>query len=129
MSTEITLRFQLSDQFLSDVLATAFDSSGGACWYWAKPRKGRDSWTVDSDDTWRSVQIIEREAQQVAGKRKWANVTHELMGRGIARALDPSFKVNSQIRACIASLDAGEIDAAAADVIVQAAIFGEIVYG
>ena len=52
---------------------------------------------------------------------------------GIQRALNPNFKINPQLRGeiynAIVSNDPGAIDPDCADVIIQAAVFGEIVYG
>ena len=49
--------------------------------------------------------------------------------KGFERVLDPEFEVNPRIREDIESGKASRIDAFAADVIVQAAVFGKIVYG
>ncbi len=60
-------------------------------------------------------------------------VTTETIEVGIQKILDPYFRVCTHLRAAITHAhnegDASAIDAEAADVIVQAGLFGEIVYG
>ncbi len=57
----------------------------------------------------------------------------EVIATGISKALSDDFRINGTIRECIRvgdnENDAGMIDADAADVIVQAGLFGEIVFG
>lgn len=106
-----------NQQFLADVLCTALEGGIG---YWSEcgmlksDALGYVSATLypaEDDDFPETV------------------LTRESIQQGIEKVLSPDFRVNPQIRAAIASGDAGQIDADAADVIVQAACFGEIVYG
>lgn len=108
-------------EFLSDVLCIAME---GGIDYWAEVRK------------------LERAADIYAGLEVRDNEDHEApwhyVGRQALRSAintiihDRGASVRSDIRRCVYSawieLDASEIDAEAADVIVQFAAFGEIVY-
>jgi hypothetical protein len=64
---------------------------------------------------------------------KGREVTTETIEAGIHKILDPYFRICTHLRAAITHAhrqgDAGAIDAEAADAIVQAGLFGEIVYG
>jgi len=64
---------------------------------------------------------------------EWITVTPELVEKGIKRVKEQSFQVRKDILMAILiadhNTDAGEIDIESADVIIQAAVFGEIVYG
>lgn len=102
-------------QFLEDILCTATDSIG----YWANiERFGNDNleYVYDMDDPdirWRFD----------AG----------LVEAGIAKVLSPGFLIAEEVFRSIvwgdACNDAGEIDIIGADVIIQAATLGEIMYG
>lgn len=114
MSQKVMLEIELSDEFLDDVIQAAL---AGGIQYWASimGRSGKVYAIRDDDDE---------------GKRML--LTHEAVARGITKALSKDFRLNDSIRTAIyrgaSQSDAGDIDAEAADVIVQAAMFGEIVY-
>lgn len=108
-------------QFLADVLTTAVEGGTG---YWAaiggykfEPASEAQAFFHIEDEPDRQPEFVGLDA----------------IAKGIGRVLDPEFKVRADIREQVAlgsrENDAGEIDADGADVIVQAAIFGEIVYG
>lgn len=113
MSQKVMLEIELSDEFLDDVIEAAL---AGGIQYWASimGRSGKVYAIRDDDE----------------GKRML--LTHEAVARGITKALSKDFCLNDTIRATIyrgaSQSDAGDIDAEAADVIVQAAMFGGIVY-
>ena len=104
-------------EFLVDVLITAIEGGIG---YWAgilayDPDKGTA--TIREDET-----------------NKTYDLTIETIAKGIGRVKAKGFVVADSILSWIKEDDrenggAGTIDAIAADVIVQAALFGEIVYG
>lgn len=60
-------------------------------------------------------------------------VTIAVIAKGIGKILEDGFGINSKLKAAIKEAntenDAGMIDAELADIIVQAGLFGEIVYG
>lgn len=100
-------------EFLDDIRITAF---GGGIDYWAKIS---------------GHSIKEHDDGGLVGR--WIEITPNLIEVGIALVKHPTFKVRDDILAAILlgdrNNDAGEIDIECADVIVQAAVFGEIVYG
>ena len=107
-------------QFLEDVMTTAIE---GGINYWAQVSK------VDAPKGY--VWIREREdSGEPLGRMPFSVLDIEL---GITRVGMSDFQVGKDIRGWIltgsAENDAGDIDVDAADVIVQAAIFEEIVYG
>ncbi len=64
---------------------------------------------------------------------KWHTIGLNEVARGIGLVIDKDFNLNGQMKSWIrdgnAENDAGNIDSGCADAIVQAAIFGEVVYG
>lgn len=98
-------------EFLDDIRITAFE---GGINYWAKISGNR---VKDPDDP----------------NSQWVALTDSKIEAGIALVKHLTFQVNNDILASILlgdrNNDAGEIDIECADVIVQAAVFGEIVYG
>ena len=101
-------------EFILDVIDTAF---AGGINYWAYTRDGNE--------------ILEYDDDGPIGK--WITITPVMVEEGIARIKEPSFQIAQWILVSVLlgdrNTDAGEIDAEAADVIIQAAVFGEIVYG
>ncbi len=133
--TTITMTKTLPDGFLSDVLITAFDGSYGGCWYWAKPdlRRNDGRWlTTGPDGTWQSCLItLDPEGSTSCAERLMQEagvlVNHDVIAQGITKALaDGRYP---SINEAVLTVDAGCIDADDADVIVQLAVFGEVVYG
>ena len=103
-------------EFLGDILDAAISGTD----YWANiVRHG--------DDAPRMIE--DADEPETYSKPFDAN----LIEAGISRVKNPDFQVNRDILANILVADhendAGEIDIIVADVIVQAAMFGEIVYG
>lgn len=107
-------------QFLEDIMVTAIE---GGINYWAKVTTG----DLPEGYVW----IREREdSGEPLGRIPFSLLDLEL---GITRVGLSDFQVGTDLRSWIltgsAENDAGDIDVDAADVIVQAAIFGEIIYG
>ncbi len=125
-----------TEQECSDILITAFDSAYGGCWYWARPEGGRESWVIDNDgqsvnDLYRAVHIVESDDD---GPQRVFVVDHAVITRGLRRLVegDCTFggKPWENRKHILGSLsDPGDIDAGIADVIVQAGLWGDIVYG
>lgn len=137
MTINITLQRTLDDEFLSDVLITAFDGGVGACWYWCNPdRKGGSALTHtgtgygDPDYRWISMDIKYEDIVNDG----WipATITHEMIGKGIQLAIDGEFindSIKMDIMRAVSESDCGYIDAEAADCIVQLGLFGEVIFG
>ncbi len=136
---KITLTIDLDEDFMSDVLITAFDGDLGACWYWASP--ANDGWlstsgtgTWGTGKHWKQCAVVD--ALGSDGPRiEWPVylVDDKVIAKGIQQLISREAPVNNSIResiaAAVASGDAGDIDADAADVIVQVGLFGQVVYG
>lgn len=147
MSITIRVDRELDKEFIGDVLVTAFDGSCGACWYWARPA-GRfwltseqnpenldpaySFWTAAHIRTQGLIGIKHLDAKQEGG---WFTVDGECIRIGIQKILDldPHANIDPSVRNYIVrgvlESDAGDIDAIAADCIVQIGLFGRIVFG
>jgi len=141
MSININIKRTLDDEFVSDVLITAFDGSVGACWYWAEWSDGLTPALVANNvDTghsqrkeWTCCFITEREEPGVYGSKTLYAVAGETIEQGIQRILNDDTLITPYIRQYVLTAvlegDAGEIDAEAADCIVQIGLFNKIVFG
>jgi hypothetical protein len=112
-------------QLLADILIGAVEGGTG---YWATVSDYQHS--GPAADTSATLHEIESGDDEHPDGRE---VTTETIEAGIQAILDPYFRVLTHLRAAIThahnECDAGGLDAEAADVIVQAGLFGEIVYG
>jgi len=134
MSNAVAVKVELSDDFLSDILITAFDRSVGGSWYWAMPIEGIPTFGIDRaenvmNNCWRWVAVNDGESDGT----KLLVVDHVRLTNGIQAIIDGSVRLNAEIHSCVLDSvlesDAGHIDATAADCIVQAGMFGEVLYG
>ena len=122
--------------FLAEVVVTAAESG---VHYWAE--LSEYDWDDDGkgEITDASFRVrgfdgdIPNDVGSVDRALEWQLVDLDTIERGIEALRDPGFQVNPRIQAEIFAgervNDAGMIDANGADVIVQAAVFGEIIYG
>lgn len=117
-------------QFLIDVFCTAVE---GGITYWAEIR--RYHWTndpkgnpLDHPDVDGFYAIVREEDEEDD-----LRIDREVIERGVQRILSGDNVVGQwlldAVQAAADNYDAGEIDADGADAIVQAGLFGEIVYG
>jgi hypothetical protein len=109
------------EQYLDDITITAVEGGIG---YWSLGRN-----YVWSDEGPTSVEIrVEDEEDDT-----WHTVDRSAIRKGITRLLSGDMKVHESyvdvLRKADRHNDAGDIDATMADLIVQAAVLGEIVYG
>lgn len=131
----ITLKRTLDDEFISNVLITAFDGSYGGCWYWCEAdTKFLTTMKAMGDDSlWTECRIRHEDETGPEGAFCKHVVDAEVIRVGIQRILDdPDFcgqHIREYVAQGVSERDAGHIDADAADVIVQAGLFGELVYG
>jgi hypothetical protein len=111
--------------FLAEILITAVETGID---YWADISEYH--WHDDGEHTRATAKVKPSEAN---GPAAWHSLTVETIEKGIAKVKEPGFQINDTLRRDILGGDtdneAGLIDADGADVIVQAALFGEIVYG
>ena len=122
---DLHIKVPVAPEFLSDILETALY---GGIDYWCANVKVHK--TKISADT-RLVTGIEVLPDEDAAE--YLHVTYQSMVEAIQKLCENRVQVNDQIRqaiyAAVTENDAGQIDATAADVIVQVAAFDEIVYG
>ena len=125
-NVKATVTLHFDDEYLSNILVTAFDGDYGGCWYWAEP-KG-ENWLVTDGvgGVWKSCTVREKEASQPNGKKRWAVVDHAMVGRGIQHIIQAGGHDRLKVR-LLAKDD--DLDANDADTIIQFAMFGEEVYG
>jgi hypothetical protein len=112
-------------QFLLDVMCTAIE---GGITGWAR---ARDIERTASEGDYLSFKV--RDAEDSTDP--WHDITPEKIEEAIAKIGDPSCDVKAaadyrdQITAAYADLDAGNIDGELADIIVQVAAYGEVIFG
>ena len=79
-----------------------------------------------------TASIVEQDVSHEDGVRRRATLDRAKVLLGVERVLRPTFRVAEDIRrqlALAATYGTADFDADVADVVVQAAIFDEIVYG
>lgn len=137
---------EVSDEFLSHVLETAVE---GACSYWADVDAEVDEEDARADRT-RDFDVsdyVDEEANEDEGGMSYTEASFlvskdpaqggTLDLQGIADAIDRIASgevdvppaIREIILAAVANGDASDIDAEAADCIVQVGLFDEVVYG
>lgn len=108
------------EQYLDDIIIAAVEGGIG---YWSIGRGYK--WSEDGPTT---VEIMEEEEGST-----WHLVDRSAIRKGIGLVLSGDMKVHESyadtLRRAERHNDAGEIDAELADIIVQAAILGDVVYG
>jgi len=109
------------EEYLDDILTTAVEGGIG---YWSIGRN-----YVWSDDGPATVEIREEEEEE----GPWHLVDRSAIRKGIALVLSGDTRVHESyvdtLRKAERELDSCEIDGELADIIVQAAILGDVVYG
>lgn len=129
----VTLKIELPDTFLDDVRTTATEGGIG---YWSEtldytwryPNGRTVLVPLDVDET---LDPATRTA--VVDGQTGIVVDRDVIARGVGYLLDGTVRVGTylldMVTAGVRQGDAGEIDSDGADVIVQAGIFGKIIYG
>lgn len=123
----VVVAIPCEDQFCADVLSTALEGGIG---YWS----GADNIVRHYDQNghgdfrYVSADLYDAEEGELLG-----NVQYDTIRKGIERILRGEVKCNSSITGYVlrgvADNDAGQIDADAADAIVQAGLLGELRFG
>lgn len=128
----VTLRgkIELSDEFVSNVLITAFDGNYGGCWYWAKP--ANDDWLTtkreNSDTKWIKVEIIDKEDEDDLPEPVRHVVTADQIALGLTNMIEMGGEWARDAFGWISDQEDADIDAEGADCIVQFGLFSTIVY-
>lgn len=125
----IKIEVELDQEFISNVLITAFDGNYGGCWYWADIAHG--TWLrVDDSGEWLGCDIKPKDDEPPHSSYL---VDHSTLQSGIDLILSGTVQISPVVKTyitrAIIDRDAGDIDSEAADAIVQVGLFGEIVYG
>lgn len=120
----IKVRAELTADFLSSILITAFDGDHGGSWYWADTPAsiGPPMETDDEAEVWYSVKIVDKECEDQTVHK----VTHAVLAKGIQMLIDEG---DDNIQQAVFDDDAGMIDANDADTIVQFGLFERCIYG
>lgn len=110
-------------QFYKDILITAVE---GGVNYWCRVSPG----TYEPDAG--RVTLVEDENPKGKKRKRYA-LTWPSIQRAVQLVLDPKFRIREDLRDTLrrayVTCESGDIDAELADCIVQAAIYGEIVFG
>ena len=118
--TTVTTTLHLTDEFLRDVLTTAIE---GGVTYWS--RVSEYQWDNPNPNQVYAV-LVETEVYDHEPEEH--RVTLDTVVTGIQRVLaKPQLRLG--LAAHIFALDAGDIDADDADVIVQMGLFDQVIYG
>lgn len=182
MNMQVKMTKTVTEEFLSDILITAFDVSYGSAWDWFEPSDGpyhdkfwlltkTDNGHSSSTNPWMRVRV---RLHEETGDPKFDNreflIDHEDLARGIERIINDDYEgvwrtatdkeaeahlaglLNRETREypdlgilevstgetargfrevitqAVAEGESGMIDAPAADCIVQAAVFGKVVF-
>lgn len=139
MAIEMTADITLDDIFVDSILITAFDSAYGGSNYWVD--------NLDDTGTRLKVRVYKKKDETEPLGTKWTAVLLTPEGPDKAdyvpvmlnrESLSAAFTklynehkgyIGDYIRRSVVDDDPGDIDADAADCIVQMAVFGDIVYG
>lgn len=128
---EVRLRgkIELDDEFVSNILITAFDGNHGGSWYWAAPAHA-DWLEAKTDDSgfpakWTKCVIVDKEEDD--GPQH--PVTATSIALGLTKMIEMGDEWARDAFGWISDQENADIDANDADCIVQFGIFGSVVYG
>lgn len=122
----VNITLPVTERLLGDVLTTCIESPFGQWFRWSKLRRDRELSVVSVH-----LDYDTEDADEGTYKGK-AEVTRETVRLGIERVL-ATLMVNAEITgsvlAAVTRDDAGHIDSIGADAVLQAAIYGKVVFG
>ena len=117
------------DQFLFDVFIIGLEGGIG---YWAQASEYKYRNPKGEDDL-KGFFATVHDAETKKPFKEGGRIDRTLINRGLTRVLASEFKINRELKRSILLAnfenDAGEIDAETADCIIQAGLFGEIMFG
>ncbi len=141
---KVTVEVELSEEFIGDVLVTAFDKNYGACNYWAGVDKvylseANEIGMSQADRKWTKVEItdiVKAQGNILEGEDFQEESQYTIDAGTVAEGLrqivlekdNYPFAYGYVYIACTQG-NAGEIDAPLADMIVQLGLWGEVKYG
>lgn len=121
----LTMKYPVSDQLLSDILTTAIEG-------------GVNYWLLSAHSVKRTEQgdplVVVGPLDITEDEPLAKDIDFDTLQRGIRLVMQADVvprrdDIRSALLRALVSEDAGGIDAEAADIIVQAGLFGELVYG
>lgn len=147
--TSINIKMELPEEFLSDILITAFDGTYGWSWEWFEPVGGdwlsvkKDEGHTSSTNPWMSVRVRLREmcltGDKILDRRDGFTIGHEDVARAISAILNDEYLNASEhetargyredLAKCVANTEMADIDGPYADAIIQVAALGKVVFG
>ena len=131
---QIQINLTVTDQFLRDVLCTACEGGSN---YWAH-FKSLETFAGQFGKEWQKVRVTEYEdgekkhAQHVIGLEEMREGVRRMIARDFTKTEShaiPYSKSAGEVLIAVVEDDAGNIDADLADLILQCACLGHIVYG
>lgn len=113
---------EIDDKEACEVITTAFESGNHGIGYWATALNYKRNDEAD---------VVYLRIADTGDNENWKTakkhtIDAAVVRKGLAKLIEPGFDISDNIRASILEWD---IDAEAADCIIQAALFGELVYG
>lgn len=131
---EITIRREVTDRQLRDVLGTALEGGIG---YWSWADNIRKIGVADDTVGWQydQVDLEVPDGGSDGNHLRFSNLNADVLRRGLQLMLadvatHPEWEEGKQLIQCLVEEDdiAG-VDATVADLLVQYGVFGEVVYG
>ena len=121
----ITLTFLPTEDFLADVLTTAMETPVGSHWI---------TWTVQQRDSEHRPILAELEYENATDGHDTmqTTITLDRIAEGIKACIEKKLvnaDLTGYITAGVQENDASHIDADAADVILQATVYGNVIFG
>lgn len=142
---EVNNRYEVTDEFLQDVMITACEggigywsqlwpkNEGDKCYDYDRPWQYIQEFDEDNDDDYDLVAVMLGIDPKPGFTGPGHVIDHDVIKRGISTILSGSVSISrdiaKDIRIAADEIDAGYIDTEAADCIVQVGLFGKIVYG
>jgi len=126
---KVNISVDITEKLASDILMTAFDSHYGSSNYWASLVSIDNNGASDIlDEIWYSVKFTEPDepdTNYVVDGNKIVSAISKILNNEVEAAP----YIVEYLQQAVANDDAGYADGDVADVIVQVASMGEIVYG
>lgn len=119
----IYFNLKITDEDIDDIMSSALE---GGITYWCNEAKVKDEYLGDyaSEQISRGGTLFLHDAEE----DKTYELTEEKLLKGIKRAIEAGY-YSQYTWWDSAGLNTGNIDAEVADIIVQLALFGKIIYG
>lgn len=114
------LTIEVSDEYCKDILVTCVEGGSN---YWARFRNVVRDEELNVLEC--EVMDIEADPDNNGSQGEWKKITIEDIRRGVNIAMKPECTVHRTYKAMIANDDN---DAISSDIVLQAAMFGEVIY-